>query len=67
MAESIPDATGFSDAEPEGPEIDWDGESPIDGEPVTERIAFAGREYAFTARCVYRARAKAVLSDGGQC
>lgn len=43
---------------PDPPEIDWDGESPIDGEPVTERVHFSDVDYVFTASAVYRVRPK---------
>lgn len=43
---------------PLSPEIDWDGESPINGEPVTHRATFAGRNLVFTATSIYRVRLK---------
>lgn len=38
--------------------LDWDGHSPIDGEPVTEWFWLAGRQILFTASAMYTVQPK---------
>ncbi len=39
-------------------EFDWDGSSPIEGEPVNQVVEFAGTTYAFTSSAMYRVKPK---------
>jgi hypothetical protein len=41
---------------PPAPEIDWDGHSPINGEPVTSQIDFCGHTLVFTKSSAYVAQ-----------
>ena len=52
-----------SDTEFDAPEYEWDGSSPINGEPVIQRVRFTDREYVFTATSIYRLREKGRVSD----
>lgn len=47
-----------ADREMDAPEFDWDGVSPINGEPVTSRVNFSDRSYVFTASSVYRLKGR---------
>ena len=46
-----------------GEPFEWDGHSPINGEPVTRTVKFHQWLYIFTATSVYRAPLKPAAPD----
>lgn len=51
---------------PLGQSVDWDGQSPINGEPVTSDVQLAGERYVFTKSRMYIVEPKPeIINENG--